>query len=84
MTTKPTLSNIPCSSCDSIRYQLKRKKSKLLPSFTLNLCSDCIEKKYEPRWIVIMAARRYGADKVSNYLEPKRYVGEDILLKEIG
>jgi hypothetical protein len=82
-TSKTTkLSEIPCSSCDQIRYQLKRKQSKLIPSFTLNLCNDCITKKFEPRWIIIMAGRQFGAGYVKDYLEPKRYVGEEILLRE--
>lgn len=82
MNTSKTTNDIPCSSCDKFRHQLKAKKSKLLPTFTVYLCNDCISKKYEPRWIVIMAGRRYGAAYVKEYVENKRYVGEEILLRE--
>lgn len=84
-TTSPAsdaASKIPCSSCDQVRYQLKRRQSKLIPSFTLNLCNECIARKYEPRWIIIMAGRQFGSTYVKDYLEPKRYHGEEILLKE--
>lgn len=82
LNTKQTASNIPCSSCDQIRFQLRRKQSKLIPAFTLNLCNDCIAKKYEPRWIIIMAGRQYGPEFVKDYLVPKRYHGDEILLRE--
>ena len=82
LSTSKTTSNIPCSSCDQIRHQLRRRQSKLLPSFTLNLCNDCIAKKFEPRWIIIMAGRKFGPEYVKDYLDPKKYSGDEILLKE--
>lgn len=47
------------------------------------LCNDCVTRKYEPRWLVIMAGRKYGAEYVKDYLRPKRYHGKDILLSEV-
>lgn len=76
-------SSIPCSSCRKPKHELKARKSKLIGSQTLYLCGDCISKKYEPRWVVIMAGRQYGPEYVKDYLSPKRYIGEDILLSEV-
>lgn len=76
--------NLRCSSCDEPRYELKIRKSRLISSQTFYACNTCSTKRFEPRWIVIMAARRYGAEYVSDYLRPKRYVGEEIMLSEIA
>lgn len=76
-------SDIVCSSCDRQKFELKARKSKLLPGQSLYLCNECIAKRLEPRWVVIMAGRRYSPEYVKDYLHPKRYIGEEILLKEI-
>lgn len=47
------------------------------------LCNDCIAGKYEPRWLIILIGRRDGFETVANFLEPKRYVGNDILASEL-
>lgn len=83
LNTSRTTSDIPCSVCDQVRHQLRARKSKLLPQQSLYLCNDCATRRYEPRWIIIMAYRRYGLEYVKDYLNPKRYHGDEILLKEL-
>ena len=83
LNTNKTTNDIPCSVCDKMRHQLRARKSRLLPQQPLYICNDCASKRYEPRWIVIMAYRRYGLEYVKDYLEPKRYHGDEILLKEL-
>ncbi len=75
--------DIPCSVCDHVRHQLRARKSKLLPQQPLYVCNECAVNKYEPRWIIIMAYHRYGLEYVKDYLEPKRYHGKEILLREL-
>lgn len=82
-TSKTTASDIPCSSCRKHRYQLRARKSKLIPNVTLYLCNDCVAKKFEPRWTVIMAGREFGIEVVKDYLKPQRYLGEEIKLSEL-
>lgn len=72
-----------CSSCDKQRAELHPRKSRLLGSLTLFLCNDCTRAKMEPRYLIIMYGRRHGAEAVSDYIKNHRYVGEDILAKEL-
>lgn len=70
-----------CSSCNKQKIELHAKKSKLLPNLSLYMCSSCIEKKFEPRFTIVLAARN-GID-VYDYVWNRRYYGDDILGKEI-
>jgi len=73
-----------CSSCNKQRADLHAKKSRLKSDQMLYLCSECIQKKMEPRYLVIMYGRDKGIDaKVVDIIKNRRYVGEDILAKEI-
>lgn len=71
------MTQMKCSICQSHRHQLKARKSKLMPSIDLYLCNTCIEKKWEPRWLVILVGRQDPA-KVREYLLGRRYNGEEI------
>jgi len=47
------------------------------------MCTECIENKREPRYLIILVGRMEGHLKVADYIKNHRYVGEDILAKEI-
>lgn len=72
-----------CSSCSKQKNTLKPRKSKLLDTVTLYMCTECIENKREPRYLIILVGRMEGHLKVADYIKNHRYVGEDILAKEI-
>jgi len=42
------------------------------------VCNDCFEKKYEPRWLVIVTAQDEGIDVVQEFLTNHRYYGSEI------
>lgn len=54
-----------------------------MDNISLNLCQTCIDSGYEPRWVIILAARSNGTDSVKNYIINKRYVGQTITGIEI-
>lgn len=72
-----------CSSCDKDRSELKPRKSLLLPGVPLLMCQSCINSKFEPRWVVILSARRYGKEAVGKYIRDHQYAGKPILAEEI-
>jgi len=76
------MEKILCYSCNKTKNKLNPRKSSLLP-INLLMCETCIEAKYEPRWIVILAGRQNGPDHVKEYIIKKRYVGEAILADEL-
>lgn len=73
-----------CSSCNKQRKDLHPRKSKLITSMTLYLCDECIKAKREPRFAIILHGRSHGFDSVSSYISQRRYVGEEILAKELA
>ena len=72
-----------CQSCNEQRNKLHSVESTLIPSMELYLCTDCKKKKLEPRWVVVLAGRSYGAEAVESVVTKRRYLGEDIALKEL-
>lgn len=73
-----------CQSCKKPKAQLQRVNSKLIPSMELNMCKTCISGKFEPRFIIILAANSLGiTDLVAEYINKRRYEGEDILAAEL-
>lgn len=72
-----------CYSCGQPKHELNPKKSLLLPGVSLLLCKKCIELKYEPRWIIILAGRKFGATTVRDYIIKHRYVGKEISASEL-
>lgn len=75
--------NARCTVCDKPKNSLRARKSKIMPETTLMLCGECFEGKKEPRWMIIVAAMRYGRGAVIDYIVNHRYVGDEITLKEI-
>lgn len=72
-----------CSCCGKQKAELHPKKSKLMKSMTLYVCNDCDKKNMEPRSLVILYGRRFGAESVSVYIEKRRYHGDEILAREL-
>lgn len=72
-----------CYSCNKQKNQLEPKKSDLLHGVDLLLCLTCLESKFEPRWIIVLAGRQNGADFVRDYVVKRRYFGEEILANEL-
>lgn len=74
---------ILCSSCSKQKNELTPRASKLVPKTKLFLCGECIENRFEPRWLIILTARAKGIAAVEVYIKKRRYVGREITLKEI-
>jgi hypothetical protein len=49
---------------------------------TLLLCNDCLKKKMEPRFVIVLYGRSNGFDSVAEYIRNRRYVGDEILAEE--
>lgn len=74
---------VVCSVCRGHRETLHPKKSKLLKTVTLYLCTDCQKSNKEPRWLIILIGRTKGPASVLPYIQAHRYHGEAILAKEL-
>lgn len=72
-----------CYSCGQPKSELTPKKSALLNGMNLLLCKKCVESKYEPRWIVILAGRKFGPSYVRDYIVKSKYVGKEISASEL-
>lgn len=72
-----------CYSCGQPKNELSPKKSSLLSGVNLLLCKKCIEFKYEPRWIIILAGRKFGPTSVRDYIVKHKYVGKEISASEL-
>lgn len=76
------METVNCYSCNKIKNKLSVKKSSLFP-INLLMCETCINAKYEPRWVIILAGRQGGMDAVRDFVVKKRYVGNDISASEL-
>jgi hypothetical protein len=47
------------------------------------MCQSCIDLKYEPRWVIILAGRQNGADSVREYVIKNLYIGRKITAEEL-
>lgn len=72
-----------CQSCGEPRNKLHKVQSRLVESMELYLCTDCKKEKFEPRWLVVLAGRSYGADAVEEVVTKRKYIGREIELKEL-
>lgn len=72
-----------CYSCGKQRAELSLRKSAILSGVNLMMCNSCIENKYEPRWVIILAGRQQGTQSIRDYIIKRRYVGKDILGSEL-
>ena len=76
------MEKILCYSCNKTKNKLNAKKSSLLP-INLLMCETCINEKFEPRWVIILAGRQYGSEAVRDFVLKKKYVGPDIAASEL-
>ena len=76
------MDKILCYSCSKSKHKLNAKKSSLLP-INLLMCETCINSKFEPRWLIILAGRSNGADYVREFVLKKRYLGNEISASEL-
>lgn len=74
---------IICYSCRSNKNKITATNSKLLDGIKLLMCSACIDKRFEPRWAIVISARHGGSEKIKDYVLNKRYIGEDIVASEL-
>lgn len=73
-----------CQSCGAQKMSLRKIKSSLITTMELIMCSTCVANKYEPRFIVILAARTIGiGDSVRKIINDRRYIGEEIPASDI-
>lgn len=77
------MNSISCYSCDKQKANLHAKKSVLIPGVSLLLCQTCIDNKFEPRWTIILSARKNGPDFVRDFIIKHRYIGEEIKATEL-
>jgi hypothetical protein len=72
-----------CYSCSKQKDELHPYQSAILDGVNLFMCQSCIDGKYEPRWVIILAGRQKGADVVRDYIIKRRYFGRPISAEEI-
>lgn len=72
-----------CQSCEKPKNQLFSKNSNIISDIGLVMCQSCIDSKYEPRWIIILAGRSNGPEYVKEYISKRRYVGREITANEL-
>jgi len=77
-----TEEKVLCAICNKSKNKLSVKKSLLMPINVL-VCETCLVNKLEPRWLVIISGRQYGAEYVKDYIAKKKYVGVDITASEL-
>jgi NMD protein affecting ribosome stability and mRNA decay len=76
------MEKILCYSCNKTKNKLSVKQSTLMP-INLFMCQTCIDSKYEPRWVVILAGRSSGHEFVKEIIQKKRYIGQEITASEL-
>jgi len=79
-----------CTVCRKQKNELRPRASRLLAKSQWLLCGECIAGKKEPRFAIIMAGRmmkqqgnQEGLKIVEEYIRLGRYVGDEILAKEL-
>jgi len=76
------IEKILCYSCNKNKNKLNLKKSSLL-TINLLICETCIDSKFEPRWIIILAGRQMGSEYVREFVVKRRYIGNEISASEL-
>lgn len=70
-----------CQSCNMQKARLHSVESKLIPGMNLVLCTDCRNKNFEPRHVVILASAS-GRD-VKDFVVNKLYHGDPLKANEV-
>jgi hypothetical protein len=76
------MDKILCYSCNKSKNQLHARKSSLLP-INLLMCETCVNSKFEPRWVIILAGRSNGPDHVRDFVLKRKYFGNEISASEL-
>ena len=72
-----------CYSCGKQKNELQPKKSAIMNGIQLFMCQSCIDLKYEPRWVIILAGRQKGPEFVRDHIIKRLYVGKPISAEEL-
>jgi hypothetical protein len=72
-----------CYSCNKPKNQLNPIQSSLLKNHQLLMCQTCIDSRFEPRWVIILAGRQFGIDHVRDFILKRRYDGREISANEL-
>ena len=83
MSTNETEKEMRCTVCRRQRHSLTLRPSALKEDLPLFLCTECLAAKREPRYLVILIARRDGMAAVSDYIRKYRYFGDKITADEL-
>lgn len=83
-----TQNDLRCTVCRHQKVGLRPRKSKLMKDLQMYLCNECFTNKREPRFAIVMAGRKdsaagLGLSRVEEYLRLHRYVGDEILAKDL-
>lgn len=72
-----------CFSCGKQKNGLLPSQSEILKGTNLFMCQSCMDSKFEPRWVIILAGRQKGPEHVRDYIVKHRYVGKTITAEEL-
>jgi hypothetical protein len=72
-----------CYCCGKSKNELHPKKSAIMEGVVVLMCTTCIEAKFEPRWLVVIAGRQKGPEFVRDYVIKRRYIGKIITAEEL-
>jgi hypothetical protein len=70
-----------CQSCNLQKARVHSVESALITGMKLIICTDCRNKGFEPRHVVILASAS-GRD-VKNFVVNKLYCGEPLQANEV-
>lgn len=70
-----------CQSCRLQKSRVHPVESALIPGMSLVLCTDCRNKGFEPRHVIIIASAS-GRD-VKKYIVERLYHGDDLTAQEV-
>lgn len=72
-----------CTVCRAQKFELRPRKSRLMRELQMFLCNECFANKREPRFAIILVGQQAGLSAVDEYLRNRRYVGEEILARDL-
>lgn len=72
-----------CYSCGKQKNQIHPKKSDIIKGVTVLMCQNCIDIGFEPRWVIVLGGRQFGAETIKDYIVKRRYLGTEITASEL-
>ena len=70
-----------CQSCRIQKSRLHAVESVLIPGMSLVLCTDCRNKGFEPRHVIIIAAA--SGRNAKRHIVERLYCGDDLTAQEV-